>query len=229
MASLFLHLKNKIMLILFDIDGTLLDTGGAGMTSLMEASQELYGGDGPPLDLAGSTDNGVVMGIWDHFEMTHEPTEYERFYDLYVQRLMENLKSERFSAGRVLPGALQLLKQLENEGHVLGLLTGNTATGAKVKTDFFGLSEHFTFGAYGDDHHDRNMLGPIALERAEKVTGYHFSPSETMVIGDTPKDIACARAFGAHVVAVATGKFSREELLEFLPDRILESLVDWNY
>ena len=198
------------------------------MTSLNEASLALYGGEGPPLDLAGSTDNGVVMGIWDHFKIAHDPSEYARFYAIYLQRLVENLRSERFSDGMVLPGVRQLLAKLENKGHSLGLLTGNTAAGAKEKTDYFGLSAHFSFGSYGDDHHDRNMLGPIALARAEKATGKNFRPEETLVIGDTPKDIACARAFGAQVVAVATGRFTSEELAEFKPEYLCESLADWD-
>lgn len=217
------------MLVLFDIDGTLLDTGGAGMVSLMETCQSLYGGEGPPLDLAGSTDNGVVMAIWDHFGRTHDETEFQRFYTVYSKRLAENLKSDHFADGRVLPGCRELIAQFEEDGFTLGLLTGNTAIGAKLKTDHYGLGRHFRFGSYGDDHHDRNELGPIALKRALEETGKNFSAEETVVIGDTPKDIACARAFGAKVVAVATGKFTREELVAYEPDEVYETLEDWRF
>ncbi len=215
------------MLILFDIDGTLIDSGGAGMTSISETALLLYGGEGPALDLAGSTDKGVVMGIWDHFGLEHEPAEFGRFYETYLGRLAENLASGRFSDVGVLPGSHDLIAKLLAEGHSLGLLTGNIAAGAKAKTEHYGLGGHFSFGSYGDDHHDRNELGPIALRRALEVTGKAFSAEETLVIGDTPKDIACARAFGAKVVAVATGRFSAGELAAPDPDHVLESLEDW--
>ena len=108
----------------------------------------------------------------------------------------------------------------------LGLLTGNTADGAKVKLSHYGVDHHFVFGAYGDDHADRNALGPIALERAERDHGLKFDPTDVVVIGDTPKDVACARAFGARVIAVATGASSHEELAAFDPDILLEDFAN---
>ncbi|MGE9268727.1 MAG: HAD family hydrolase [Verrucomicrobiales bacterium] len=215
------------MLLLFDIDGTLIDTGGAGLTSLSETARELYGGEGPPLDLAGSTDGGVLLGIFSHFNVEPEPGEFERFYAHYEEKLRDNLASGRFDEGQVLPGVPELLAQLAESDHSLGLLTGNTAAGAAIKTAHYGLAHYFPFGAYGDDHHDRNKLGPIALERAEKSIGRPFSPADTLIIGDTPKDIACARACGAKVAAVATGKFTRAELAAYEPDILLDNLLGW--
>ena len=212
---------------LFDIDGTLVDTGGAGMRALQEAAAECFGGSGPPLDLAGSTDLGVVAGILDHFGRSHAAGETERYFDSYHRRLEWNLTHGGFP-GRVLPGVAALLESLaELPGVTVGLLTGNTAAGAAAKMNHFGLERHFAFGAYGCDHADRNLLGPVALERASRHAGREFSSADVLVIGDTPKDIACARAIGARCLAVATGNFSADQLREAGADHVVESLVDF--
>lgn len=211
---------------LFDIDGTLVDTGGAGMRALQEAAVECYGGEGPSLDLAGSTDLGVLAGILAHFDLEHGDGEQERFFASYLQRLEWNLAHGGY-AGRVLPGAEELLDSLaEMPGITVGLLTGNIAGGAGAKMRHYGLDRHFGFGAYGCDHADRNLLGPVALERAALHAGREFSPEETLVIGDTPKDVACAKAMGARCLAVATGKFSAEQLRACGADMVVQGLDD---
>ncbi|MCW1912476.1 haloacid dehalogenase-like hydrolase [Luteolibacter sp. GHJ8] len=211
---------------LFDIDGTLVDTGGAGMRALQEAAQECYGGEGPPLDLAGNTDLGVLAGILAHFDLPHGADEGERFFAAYLKRLEWNLAHGGY-AGRVLPGAAALLEDLERrDGVTVGLLTGNIAEGAGAKMRHYGLDRHFGFGAYGCDHADRNLLGPVALERAALHAGRDFSPEETLVIGDTPKDIACAKAMGARCLAVATGKFSAEQLRACGAEMVVQGLDD---
>jgi phosphoglycolate phosphatase-like HAD superfamily hydrolase len=133
--------------------------------------------------------------------------------------------------GRVLPGVVELLDDLSRSaGITVGLLTGNIAGGAAAKMRHFGLDRHFSVGAYGCDHADRNLLGPVALERAAGHAGRSFSPAETVVIGDTPKDIACARAMGAPCLAVATGRFSVDELRDAGATRVvatLEGLKNW--
>ena len=207
-----IHRVTAAKLWLFDIDGTLVDTGGAGMRALQEAAVECYGGEGPSLDLAGSTDLGVLGGILAHFDLEHVADEEERFFAAYLRRLEWNLAHGGY-AGRVLPGAVELLDTLaERDDVTVGLLTGNIAEGAGAKMRHYGLDRHFGFGAYGCDHADRNLLGPVALERAALHAGREFSPGETLVIGDTPKDVACAKAMGAHCLAVATGRFSAEQL-----------------
>ena len=132
--------------------------------------------------------------------------------------------------GALLNGVGELLESLNGyyrEGRVLlGLLTGNIAAGARVKTDCYGVSEYFHFGAYGDDHHDRNRLGPVAVQRASDFFGRDLTSAPVTVIGDTVKDIRCARAFGAHVLAVATGSISLSELGVHEPDILLETLED---
>jgi phosphoglycolate phosphatase len=104
-------------------------------------------------------------------------------------------------------------------------MTGNIERGAIIKSSHYGLAEHFGFGSYGDDHWDRNKLGPIALARAEKASGKKFAPDEILVIGDTPKDVACAHAFGVKCVAVATGAFDEEQLATCGADRVVPDLV----
>lgn len=215
---------------LFDIDGTLLDTGGAGMEALRRAAAELLAREGrgevPALDLAGSTDSGIVRGLFEHFGVPLTVDGERGFYDCYLGFLRENLARDGFR-GRLLPGVADLLEALASDGRaVVGLLTGNIARGARVKTERFGIGGHFRFGAYGDDHHDRNQLGPVALERAAGVIGRRFEGGETVVIGDTPKDVWCGKAFGARTVAVATGRFSAEELERHRPDVVLEDLAN---
>lgn len=214
------------MLYLFDIDGTLVDTGGAGMRSLQEASLEIFGHTGPTLDLAGSTDLGVIAEIHAHFEIEPTAERVDAYFSTYLKRLDWNLANGGFP-GKVLDGVVELLAELSKRpGVTLGLLTGNIAGGAASKMRHFGLEAYFPFGAYGCDHADRNRLGPIALERAAMHSSRTFSPNEVWVIGDTPKDVACARAIGARCLAVATGRFSEEELSACGADIVAPSLKD---
>lgn len=212
------------MLYLFDIDGTLVDTAGAGMAALNEATREFFGGDGPPLDLAGATDLGIVLGLHEHFGIEATPARVADYLAVYQDRLDWNLAHGGFP-GRVIPGASELLETLAAKGTgTLGLLTGNTESGAASKVRHYGLDAYFAFGAYGSDHSDRNRLGPIALERAAAHAGRTFLAAETWIIGDTPKDIACAKAIGARCLAVATGRFTVRELADFGADEVVASL-----
>lgn len=205
-------------LLLFDIDCTLIDTGGAGMEALKQTARELFGADGPELDLAGSTDSGIVRGMLDHFS---SDLSLDAFYEVYLSKLPSNLDS---FAGRVLPGVDSLLDGAVRSDDTLGLLTGNIAKGAWEKLSYYGLSDYFAFGAFGDDHHDRNLLGPVALDRASQHSEYVYQGENTIVIGDTPKDIACGKAMGAVTLAVATGGFSVAELIAYGADYAVEDL-----
>lgn len=212
------------MLYLFDIDGTLVDTGGAGMAALNEATRQIFGDSGPPLDLAGATDLGIVLGIHEHFAVEATRERIASYLALYQERLDWNLAHGGFP-GRVLTGVTAILEELsQRSGATLGLLTGNIAGGAASKVRHFGLASYFSFGAYGCDHADRNRLGPIAMERAAAQAGRRFSAEETWVIGDTPKDIACAKAMGARCLAVATGRFTTGELKAHGADEVVETL-----
>jgi phosphoglycolate phosphatase len=214
------------MLYLFDIDGTLVDTGGAGMAALKQATREVFGDEGPELDLAGATDRGIVGSIHRHYGVEFTDEAFENYLTVYHERLAQNLARGEF-AGRVIDGVSPLLRHLEaDDSSALGLLTGNTAQGAGIKVRHFGLADYFAFGAYGCDHADRNRLGPIALQRAEKHTGKSFTADETWIIGDTPKDIACAKAIGARCLAVATGSFSISQLQSHGAELVVASLEE---
>jgi len=198
-------------LVLFDVDGTLIDTRGAGLEALRRAGNELHGGEVPRLELCGATDSGLARHILGSFGVEVNESSVSEFYDAYLVYLGEHLGSGDFE-GEVLPGVPELLHALREAGATLGLLTGNIAVGAEVKLSHFELSGFFTFGAFGDDHHDRNELGPIAMARAERAHGKSFVAAEAVVVGDTPKDIACGKALGAGTLCVATGNFSAETL-----------------
>lgn len=220
-------------LLLFDIDGTLLDTGGAGLRALRSAWIEEFSlhdraGDFPALNLAGSTDSGIVRSLCRHFRMDHDAAVERRFYHRYHAHLETELAAEDRPPGRLLPGVADLLHRLRAraDAHLLGLLTGNTASGARTKVERFGLGGVFPFGAFGDDHHDRDRLGPVALDRARRHAGRDFPASRTFIIGDTPKDIRCARACGAWAIAVATGIHSAGDLAAHRPDHLFEDLSD---
>lgn len=200
-------------LLLFDIDGTLIDAGGAGMRALNETSVTLFGSEGPALDLAGSTDGGIARSVFQHFQREATEEAVNTFYQTYLDHLDHFLGSREYP-GTLLPGVTELLGALaeRRSEFAIALLTGNITDGGMKKVNHYGIGHHFPFGAWGDDHWDRNELGPIALKRAKEHFGRGFSPEDTWIIGDTPKDIACAKAFGARVMTVETGRFTCDTL-----------------
>ncbi|MEN3941420.1 HAD hydrolase-like protein [Prosthecobacter sp. SYSU 5D2] len=216
-------------LLLFDIDGTLLDTGGAGGASLLDAVEEVLGVAReklPPLDLAGATDGGVIRKLFG--QTGHEVTDtlVRQYLECYLQRLQARLNHSSF-AGQTLPGVLSLLPLLMNRADVdVGLLTGNVRAGAEAKLQRFQLHPYFLDGAFGDDAEDRNLLGPVALRRMQAMTGRAYTADQVIVIGDTPKDIACAHAIGARCLAVGTGHFAASALAAHAPWQVRESLAE---
>ncbi len=213
-------------LLLFDIDGTLLDAAGAGLSALTDATREIFEDDGPPLDLAGATDWGLFRATCKTFGRADEEDLRAKFYDAYLARLEQALNSPCFNV-TLLPGARKLIEELSNLPDVhLGILSGNIAAGSETKLAYFDLDHHFSFGAYGDDHYDRNQLGPIALRRAKEETGIKFTTSNIIIIGDTPKDINCAKALGCSCLAVATGHFSNKELEEAGANQVAADLSE---
>jgi len=213
-------------LYLFDIDGTLITSGGAGETSYRQAVAQYCGSLAPleGLNFAGNTDTGIARSILTAagMEPTHEAI--MALNDTYLGILADRIHHHQ---GNLLPGIIPLLDRLkERPDCVLALLTGNLAAGAEVKLTHYGVWNYFAFGAYADDHHERNRLGPIATARAFEEHGEEFPPQRTYVIGDTPRDIECGKAFGAVTVAVATGKYSREELASHHPDFLFEDFSD---
>ncbi len=216
-------------LLLFDIDGTLLDTGGAGAGALFDAVEELYGVRRetlPPFDLAGATDGGVLRGLFARLGRPHDDAAVQTYLNCYLGHLQRRVLEDDF-AGRLLPGVRELLDVLGLRGEAdLGLLTGNVRRGAVIKLERFGLQPHFLDGAFGDDAEDRNRLGPVALRRMSEATGRAYAPGAVIVIGDTPRDVECAQAMGARCLAVGTGRFPRAELEQSGAWLALDSLAD---
>lgn len=213
-------------LILFDIDGTILTSGGAGETALRLGFQEEFGLEETltQVEISGRTDSGIARQILARHGLEAHEENLDRFFNAYLRHL-EALLPER--TGRVLPGVLPLLETLREIPNVcLGLLTGNLERGAFLKLRHYGVGNIFKFGAFADDHHDRNQLGAFALARARAHHGGSFAPHRTFVVGDTPHDISCARACSAQAIAVATGSFTMEQLDPFHPDALFPNLSD---
>lgn len=213
-------------LFLFDIDGTLLLTGRAGEHALRLGLKERFGveDDLSGISFAGSTDGAIARQMFGAHDIPVTPENLADLFDGYVHHLARELPQRD---GRVLPGIVALLDALHaREDCVLGLLTGNIAKGAELKLSHYGVWDYFEFGAFADDHVDRNQLGPVAHARAVERHGIAFEGHDVYVLGDTPKDIACARAAGFVAVAIATGGYSVGELAVHEPDFLFESLAD---
>ncbi len=211
--------------MLFDIDGTLINTGGAGGTALIEAFREDFNIDNPAkVPFSGCTDRGIGTNLFAQHGIDDSLENWQRLRDGYLARLPVHLSQRD---GRVLAGVLRLLNQLKSLDTVaIGLLTGNLEEGARIKLSYFGLLEHFAFGGFGDEHRDRDGVAGAALTAAIQHANGSFDSGRVWVIGDTPLDISCARAIDAKVLAVATGMHPANELADLQPDLLLEDLTD---
>ena len=207
--------------LLFDIDGTLINTGGSGLESLRLAFTELF--DCPPpsdIPTCGRTDRGIARDLFRAKHVADSPENWARFRVAYLRHLQEQLPRR---PGWVLPGVIGLLDRLAMRRDVaLGLLTGNVAEGARLKLEHFGLSHHFAFGGYGDRSPDRNAVAEDALAAAQHALNGAVRTECIWVIGDTPLDVQCARHIGAQAVAVATGLPSKADLAGARPDVLLD-------
>jgi phosphoglycolate phosphatase len=213
-----------LKLLLFDIDGTLLTSGGAGEKALRTGLLSRFGiqDDLRGIEIAGRTDTGIARRILERHQIPPAPENIRLLLDGYLEVLPTLLP---LHPGRVLHGVLPLLDALRHRTDcVLGLLTGNLERGARLKLAHYGLGGRFQFGAYADDHHDRNALVPFALQRARALAGADLSPAQAWVIGDTPYDVECARAGGARAAAVATGVFDSATLATAQPDLLFPDL-----
>ena len=211
-------------LILWDIDSTLVNTGAAGQHALVRATIEWFGGEGDltGVEIAGRTDRAIAHQILQKYGKAVTDESVNSFLDRYIALLPEELPRRN---GRVLPGVRELLEYLARQPDTtLGLLTGNLQRGARLKLEHYNLWHFFPFGAFADDHHDRNALGPCALSRAVEHAKFDFPVAQVDVVGDTGHDIACGKAFGARTVAVATGSWSREQLVGYEPDFLFDDL-----
>ena len=212
--------------IFFDIDGTLLASGGAGQKAMELALTEEFRISFPfeGVLTAGRTDFGIVTEIFDRYDIAHTDEERSRFQQAYLERLPHCLES---LDGLLLPGIVELLQTLSGRPElVLALLTGNYSEGAWIKLRHFQLDHHFEFGGFGDRHANRDDVASAACEAAQKVLNRPISGRNCCVVGDTPADIQCARSIDADIVAVATGAYSAEELKPHEPDHLFVDLSD---
>jgi phosphoglycolate phosphatase len=215
------------VVLLFDIDGTLIDTGGAGAASWRLAFDELYG---TPADIgkytdAGMTDSQVARKTFETV-VGYAPT-HKELSTLLERRLNHLYDTVAASTGyRVLPAVEKLLPRLLDGGYLLGLVTGNGEAAAHIKLHRARLNRFFSFGGYGSDSDDRAQLTRTALERAALIFGAPLEPERCLSVGDTPLDVAAAHQAGIQCVGVATGHFSVEQLQQADADYVLESLED---
>ncbi len=213
-------------LLLFDIDGTLITSGGAGEGALHDAMNSRFGVEEDlfGITLAGATDALITRLLLEKHGLPVSAENITALLDSYLHHL--TLRLPRHD-GFLLPGIVKLLGKLrDHPGCVLALLTGNLARGAEIKLRHYGVWHFFEFGAFADDHHDRNELGRFAQTRATERHGESFPPGRIIVIGDTPRDIECGRAIGAKTAAIATGQYSLEELAGHSPDFLFSDLGD---
>jgi phosphoglycolate phosphatase-like HAD superfamily hydrolase len=216
--------------LLFDLDGTLADTGGAGKAALGPAMLEVYGETGPieSFNFHGKTDPEIVRGLLTAAGQSDADVDsgLNDLWPVYLRRLASELDVLADKAAP-LGGVLELLDTLgADDRFACGLVTGNLEEGAQLKLAAVGCADRFSFGGYGSDSEERDALPPVALARAAEQFQRRFDPSAAVVIGDTPADIRCARATGARVLAVATGRHSEAELASYQPDAVMADLTD---
>ncbi|MEK6813333.1 MAG: HAD family hydrolase [Nitrospirota bacterium] len=212
-------------LVLFDIDGTLVSTDGAGRLAVTRAFQDVTGipNGFAGVRMAGKTDPQIIREGLEANALPGRDGLRSRILDRYLSLLPEALA--RAERPRLLPGVEQVLDDLARQPDVVvGLLTGNIENGARVKLEFFGIWERFSLGAYGSDDEERKNLVPFAVDRAARRFGRRPNVRNVWLVGDTPNDIAAARAHGARVLAVASGPHPLEELEAHAPDAAVRSL-----
>jgi phosphoglycolate phosphatase-like HAD superfamily hydrolase len=215
-----------VKLVLFDIDQTILHSGGAGEKALTLALRDRFGREETleNIEIAGKTDVWIAHRIFEAHGIEPHPENVMKFLDGYVGYLRTELGRNQ---GRLLPGFPEILEALAGRPNVaVGLLTGNLRRGAELKLGHYGVLDYFSFGAFADDSHERNLLGPFARQRAAEAHGTEFQSGDIYIIGDTPHDIACAKAIHARGVGVATGRYSRAALEAAGADFVFDDLSD---
>jgi phosphoglycolate phosphatase-like HAD superfamily hydrolase len=228
--ALFVMMPLCVMkLILFDIDGTLVRVSHeVSMQVVREVFQQTFAHDDdlPDLEFHGKTDRQIFLELcsrlgYDHAEVA---CRLDEMGDALIEAWQRHLNAETV---QLLAGVCQTLDALaERDDVMLGLLTGNLEASARIKLAPHNLNRYFPFGSFGSDAIDRLELPPIALERANALNGKTITYEQTMIVGDSHRDIACARAWGISAFAVATGAMSAEELLVYQPDAVATSLLD---
>ena len=212
-------------LILFDIDGTLIDSGGAGVRSLDLAFRKVFSvlNAFQGISMAGKTDTQIIKeGLIKHgLSMDGN---FDAIIEAYLLYLREEIRND---GKHTKPGIYEILEQLNPMEDIgLGLLTGNLEQGARIKLEPFDLNKYFPSGAFGSDDEDRNKLLPFAVKRFEEMFDKRIDIEKSIVIGDTPRDVECAHIYGAVCIGVATGPYSIDELTEAKADYVVNDLSD---
>jgi phosphoglycolate phosphatase len=208
-----------IRLVLFDIDGTLVHTGGAGIKAFAKVfSTEFKTPNGVDrMKFAGRTDVNLVREFFTMNRIQPSAENFRRFFENYVFWLDDILRGSETAACLGVFEFMKALRGLPNPP-TFGLLTGNIRLGAEIKLRHFDLWNEFVTGGFADDHEDRDQIAHAAIRRGSRVLGSELRGEEVLVIGDTPLDIRCGRAIGAKVLAVATGGATLAELNHHQPD-----------
>lgn len=208
-----------VKLVLFDIDGTLVHTGGAGIKAFAKVFATEFGipNGTEKMKFAGRTDVGLVREFFRLHRIEPAAEHFQRFFEHYVFWLDHILAQ---SETQTCPGIWELIRDLRALPNppILGLLTGNIRLGAEIKLRHFDLWKEFETGAFADDHEDRDQIAQVAHTRGSRVAGRKLRGAEVVVIGDTPLDVKCGRAIGAKVLAVATGGATLQELEQHAPE-----------
>ena len=218
--------RESLISLLFDIDGTLLRAGNAGMKAIHETLVDMFGEVTESKMLVhGRTDHGILTDIFAGIGQDYQQhrSDFDQRYWSKLPHAMAN------SEGCLLPGVLRLLEELSKAPDIaLGILTGNAQAAADIKLKYFGIDQHFSFGGYGDDYSDRNQVAALAVKAARLSLNDSFNANQVWVIGDTVHDIECARFVGARVIAVETGGESPEDLAQAGPDRQFNDLANFD-
>jgi phosphoglycolate phosphatase len=219
-----------VKLVLFDIDGTLVWTDGAGRRAIHHALTEVFGATGPAdYRFDGKTDPQIVRDLMRFVghDDGHIDSRMQAVFDLYIERLRAELRAPGYRP-RVLPGVFELLDALESRDEIiLGLLTGNLVEGARAKLESVGIDPgRFRVGAFGSDHEHRPSLPDVARRRLHERLGVDLTGESVVIIGDTPADITCGRALGARAIGVATGRYSPDELRSHGAAAVFDDLSD---
>lgn len=221
--------KNSQKILLFDIDGTLLEPAGVGRLCCRRALEDVLGFSGTfdSVEMAGRTDWQIVNDLLSNAGLAENQIDgyREKIFTALTDHIALAAPTSRMHP---LPGVLDLLDRLAEEPrYILGLVTGNVRQTVPHKMQAVGIDPAlFRFGAFGDEHQDRNNLPTLALHRLGQLLGCQVRPETVLVIGDTPHDIACARHADLKVLGVGTGVFPIEDLAKHQPDYLLKDLSD---